>query len=484
MPRRPRARKTPVPDRRGTFGAWGWNTWESLLLRPPAGSAGDSTGDPSHDPAGALAVCAGVGAVERDVTAAVLAGEWVPPPGEWALLVVPRASGWATLVCTRGADEVIEERLGDFRGDSLRVGAYDTAGVLALRHRRHGGGAVDGSTDGAAEIVTHLVTDGVRWDEPDPDDPDEDPDDDGDTLLEGAAFPPETAAAWLAERTSDEDALNRLLTDLDAYVPGLTFDRDGRTGNSGRLTAAYGHSDFLNKKHVARVDVVRFGAVKEVPPDEAAGRRLEAAVGRGDLQAVERALKAGATVGVLPDSVHTALWLALNAASQYAAQNRPALPAIVDALLTAGADPNALAPRGWQAASPAEQLLTVEFVQSRATGKKAVANRCDTLAVLDRLIAGGLDVDLLSYGRSAHGTRPLHSAASSNRPAFVKALLAAGADPTLTDDRGLNPAAALRAQLEVYAKRDWAPNHVPLDEGLGEHAEALALLDAAEVAHG
>ncbi|QDT15461.1 ankyrin repeat domain-containing protein [Alienimonas californiensis] len=457
--------KRPAPaDRRGAFDTWGDSTWEALLVRPLPEQGG------GRDPAGALAACAGVGAIERDVTDAVLAGEWVPPQGEWALLVVPRAGGWATLVSNGWAEELIERRLGDFRGETLVTGAYDTAGVLVVRHRRHEGGAT-------AEAAT-FVTDGVRWDEPAPDDDPDDPQGEGDTSLSGERFPPAAAAAWLAERASVKDAHDTLLRDADAYVPGLFFARDGGVGNSGRLVAGYGHEDALSPEFVERVDVVRFGPVQTTPLDEAAGRRLEAAVGRGDVRAARRALAAGATVGTLPGSRHTAVWLCLNAMSEFDAPDRAALAEIVGLLLDAGADVNA---RPRDAASPVELLLTTEFVQSRATRTRS-RNRLDALALLDWLIDAGLKVDAVSFGRSMYGPRPLHAAASQNRPAFVRALLDRGADPRLADDRGLTPGAALRAQLEAGARRTWAPNHVPLERALAEHAEVLALLDAAAAA--
>ena len=481
-------RRRKVANRRGAFDTWGDASWDALLVR------GDG------DPADAAAACAAVGAVERDVTAEVLAGTWVPPPGAWALLVTPAVTPWSHLVSTGWAEDLIGTHLSDFRGETLRTGAVDSTGVLSVRHRRHLG-------RGVPEEVVDFHTDGVRWEPPEPEDEDEDESDDGvsitvrfgepphdpaaeaawdaiaaaveGTHLTGSAFPPDMAEEWLAARTSTEDAHHTLLRDADAYVPGLHWAADGRTGNSGRLDAAYGHGDFLTPEHVARVDVVRFGTIRTVSPAEGASRRLEAAVGRGDRQAVLLALRKGATVGVLPDSPHTALWLALDAAGQYGAKNRPDLPAIVEALLEAGADPNAAAPRDWRPKSAAEQLLSVEFVQTRGPDAKTPANRVDTLALLRRLIAAGLDVNAMSHGRTMYGVRPLHGAASQNRPPFVAALLDAGADPTLTDDRGLTPAAALRSQLAANAQRTWAPNHVSLEDGLAAHAEVLALLAAA-----
>ncbi len=470
------AKRTSPANRRGAWETWGDTTWESLLIRPrPEDGGGEGGDEAANDPAAALADCAAVGAIDRDVTAAALAGEWVPPPGDWALLVVHRTGGWSTLVTISYADTLIDGRLGDFRGESLRTGAYDTAGVLVVRHRRH-----PGAQGGGPEDVVNFVTDGVRWDEPDPDDDPDDPVGEGDTLLEGAAFPPEQAAAWLAERTSVKDAHDTLLRDADAYVPGLCFVRDGRTGNSGRLDAGRGHEDFLKETHVARIDAVRFGVVTKTPPAEAAGRRLEAAIGRGDVPAVRRALAAGATTGVLPGSRHTGFWLTLRAMSEYGAPDRPALTEIAALLLDAGADPDA---RPRDAAGPVELLRTTDYVQARDRRKQGrrwvMDNRLDTLAMLDWLLDVGVDPNGLSHGQYAHGRRPLHAAANSNDPDWVRRLLARGGDATLTDNRGLTPAAALRAQLQMNADHTWGRNRVPLDRALAEHAEVLALLDAA-----
>ena len=459
-------RRRKVPNRRGAWDTWGDWSWQALLVRSEG------------DPADALAACDQVGAVERDVTAAVLAGEWVPPAGDWALLVVPEATEWAHLVISGRADDLIEQRLADLRGETLVTGYGDTAGVVYLRHRRH--------ADGTVEMLTDFVTDGVRWDpldpdDGDPDDPDEDPDDEGDTRLEGARFPRADAAAWLEERTSTEDAHQTLLRDLDAYLPGLVFERDGRVGNSGRLTAAHGHDDFLSAKHVARVDVVRFGKVREASPDETAGRRLEAAVGRGDLKAVTQALADGATVGVLPDSRHTALWIACNLAAEYGAPDRAALGEIVGRLLDAGADPNA---RPVDAESPFEAALGAEFVQNRERIEPPDPRWLDVLALTRRLAAAGCDVNAVSRAHDSLGRRVLHVAATRNRPAVAALLIELGADPHAPDARGRTPREGVVAMLESNAQRTWAPNHVSLEDGLAEHAEVLALLDAAEASRG
>ncbi|NNJ28029.1 ankyrin repeat domain-containing protein [Alienimonas chondri] len=483
-------RRRKVANRRGAFDTWGEATWEALLIRPLPGAK--TAGEPAADPAEALAACGAVGAVERDATAAVLEGTWVPPAGEWALLVVPKTTGWATLVSTGWAEDLIENRLADFHGETLRTGASDSAGIVTLRHRRHDGGE--------PQDLVHFRTDGVRWE---PDEPDEEgPDDDADavsvtvqfgpppgpaeeaaweqiaaalegTSLAGTAFPLAAAAAWLDERTSAEDAHQTLLCEADAYVPGLAFVRDGGTGNSGRLCAAYGHEDFLSAEHIARIDVIRFGAVKATPPSEAAGRRLEAAVGRAKVKAVKKALADGATLGVLPNSRHTALWLACEKASTFEATDRAALFEIIGLLLDAGADPNA---RPVDAASPLEQAIATEFVQTRGPACGVL----DVSELIRRLAAAGCDVNAVSQEHSYYRERILHVAATQNRPAFVTLLLELGADPSQEDARGLTPYQALIKMLESNAQRTWAPNHVPLERGLEDHAEVLALLKPVE----
>ena len=96
-----------------------------------------------------------------------------------------------------------------------------------------------------------------------------------------------------------------------------------------------------------------------------------------------------------------------------AAYNNPT-PAVISALLAAGADVNSLDEGG-------------------RTSLHWAANNNPAPAVISALLAAGADINSQDEG----GFTPLHLAASSNpAPAVISALLEAGADPDLVDDEG------------------------------------------------
>lgn len=454
----------PVADRRGAFDPYpGW-TWEALLLRA------------SGDPADALAACAKVGAVERDATAAVLGGAWQPPAGEWGLLVTLHGHDWATLATPRRyPSDLSDEFLTDFAGETLLTGFQDTAGCLHLTHRRPAGAAdrvvvqfeTDGDLSTLKEPADPSQPGGEDFD-PEQFDPDEFDDSvlDG-TTLAGAAFPPETAAAWLADRADAADALQRLLVDVGAYVPLFTLTGDGPV----RLETYEGHDDALAPEHVARIDLIRFGPQPRTEPTRAelaAGRKLARAVRDDDPEGVRAALAAGATVGTLPEDGCTALWRACDAAG---AGRLDRGPEIVALLLEAGADPNA------PAAHPDDPARTFDHALRRVvthTGDPAVK-----VELVKLLAAAGSDLNPASGAGLVEGDRPLHTAALKGYPDVVAALLEAGADPRATNVHGRTPRQQLAFTREANAKY-----FEPTAEERADDARSAALLEAAERGRG
>ncbi|NNJ27103.1 ankyrin repeat domain-containing protein [Alienimonas chondri] len=451
----------PIAERRGAFEPYpGW-TWEALLVRSDG------------DPADALAACEKVGAVERNVTADVLGGAWEPPAGDWALLVALNGHDWATLAIPRRyPSDVRDESLSDFDGETLLTGYQDTAGSLHLLHRRPGpDGAVEATrfeTDGdLATVKTPFNAAVLGADEDfDPDEFDDDSFLDG-TLLTGAAYPPETAAAWLADRDDAADALNTLLDEAGAYVPLFAPVGDGPV----TLETYAGHEDALAPEHVARIDLIRFGRIPKAEPTKAqiaAGRKLAKAVRNDDLAGVRAALAKGATVGELPDDHCTALWRACDAAGGGQLEHGEE---IVAALLDAGADPNA------PAAHPDDATRLFDHALSRV-----VSHRSDesTKVKLVRLLAAaGSDLNPASGATIKKGDRPLHTAALKGYPAAVEALLEAGADPLAENVHGRTP----RQQL-AYTREANAKYFKPSAEEQAADARSAELLLAAERSRG
>ena len=118
----------------------------------------------------------------------------------------------------------------------------------------------------------------------------------------------------------------------------------------------------------------------------------------GNPAVVQALLAAGADPNVRNDNGDTLVHLA----AQYNEN-----PAVIQALLAAGADPNV---HGWGNATPLH---------------RAAAN--ENLTVIEALLAAGTDPNVRDGGKDT----PLHEAAGNGNPAVIQALLAVGADPNV-----------------------------------------------------
>jgi uncharacterized protein len=171
-------------------------------------------------------------------------------------------------------------------------------------------------------------------------------------------------------------------------------------------------------------------------PDDA----LRQAVAAGDLQAIERAVNAGARVdgrdrsGMSPlanaitcEQPEAVRWLLARGADVngtvgvgvpplFLALTRPALAAV---LLECGADVHARTANG-----------TAPLLAACCWG-----NEDTVLLVVNLLLQAGADVN----AGSARGERPLGTAAESGHARVVRRLLDAGADVNLADDAGATP---------------------------------------------
>ena len=154
------------------------------------------------------------------------------------------------------------------------------------------------------------------------------------------------------------------------------------------------------------------------------GAPLDAAIGGGHMPLVRFLVERGADVNGVGYGSYTALMMAANQMSTEAAQF----------LLEHGADPNL--------PSPATGETPLHAVCAKAFGDGAND-------LLDVLLAAGANpntkakngVATTTYYRDIRvvGETPLHLAAAYGDHAMIKALIDAGADPALKDDRGDSP---------------------------------------------
>ena len=165
---------------------------------------------------------------------------------------------------------------------------------------------------------------------------------------------------------------------------------------------------------------------------------LHAAAGNENPAVIQALLTAGADPMARDENAHTPLHVAAGNEN----------PAVIQALLTAGADPmardeNAHTPLHVAAGNenPAViQALLTAGADPMARDENAhtplhVAAGNENPAVIQALLTAGAD----PMARDNNGNTPLHVAAGNENPAVTQALLTAGADPMARDNNGDTP---------------------------------------------
>ena len=151
---------------------------------------------------------------------------------------------------------------------------------------------------------------------------------------------------------------------------------------------------------------------------------LHSAISNSNPAAVAALLQAGADINADAGSFYgTPLTHAALQIRRYTSPRNAATIAIIDQLLEAGADVNAVDERG--------DTPFLKVLRSGGTGTMADS----TAALALKLLEAGTDPD----APGARLTTPLHAAAGSGAPLLVDALLDAGADPDARNEDGNSP---------------------------------------------
>ena len=181
--------------------------------------------------------------------------------------------------------------------------------------------------------------------------------------------------------------------------------------------------------------LVEAGADLEARNDRWGFTPLHTAIGNRNVAAVTALLDAGADIEADAGGIWgTPLSRAAMQISGSSNNRNAAKMAIIDALLAAGADVNAVGEDGHTPLLNVVQNgrigLGLYSTNERLRGTEATADSVVDLAV--KLLEAGADPD----APGGWGQTPLHEAAEYRTPALVQALLDAGADPNATDRYG------------------------------------------------
>jgi hypothetical protein len=203
-------------QRRGTIEIDAYDTWIGMAVRA----------DDLDALADAFEKAKGVVDVRRDVTAAALAGKLATPKSRYAVILKLKGHTWASIDVSWGDlwNQKVQQQLSrDAKQPVVTCAHQDTAGASALWLHDSGKPRIQFESTGAYE------------------------DDPSGTELTSAAHD----ADWWQEHANENDTIQALLRELDAYVPMFKAMDDG-----GRIALEAFPEDMLRANNVERVMLV------------------------------------------------------------------------------------------------------------------------------------------------------------------------------------------------------------------------------------
>ena len=209
-----------VAERRGTVEIWSYDTWTAMAVRA----------DDLDALAAGLEKSKNVRKVRRDVTKAALAGTLAVPTSPYAILLKLHGHTWAS-IGENDADVWSQQFQKDFSRDArqpvITCGHQDTAGASFLWLHEKGKLRIRFESTGAYEEDkrgTRLTSDAHKKD-------------------------------WWQQHADENETIQTLLRERDAYVPMLNVHEDKR-----KLVLEAFPEDALGADHLERVMIVEFSA--------------------------------------------------------------------------------------------------------------------------------------------------------------------------------------------------------------------------------
>ena len=406
----------PVEKRRGTLKAWDYNSWEGVVI--DVGGAGGIDAVIEN-----LSKAKRVGLVEADVTKAALAGKLNQPDAPHLIIVKLNGHDWAPVSASFSKSYDMDAWRELSRDANTRViwcGHQDTAGATGFEMFDRGEAAVEFESTGeeyGAESEDDL--DGVEF---------------------GTRFTSKLhKKTWWQQHEDENETLQALVKDQDAYVPLFGFQANEK---SGKLSLFAFPEDTIEPANVERVVLAVYGPASKAKPS-AAGKQLHDAIKQMDVAAVESALAAGADINFLPGLSYNALSYAVNRALDDPARGVP----VIDALLRGGADVN---DGGAEQNAPLWHAFNMCFAELHRK-----------IPVLQALVRAGADLNVMGVTSYVKGRRPLHVVAGEGNLEMTEFLLANGADPRAVDANGKTARQNAQATVKRLLKT--------IDDEDGEH---------------